>query len=90
MKKSITIERAIFPGSAALGRELTDAASHLAPSHQAPRSLLSTQHEAHSTLQEAALTEQGLRDARLVLGPAVCMPFSVPNTPPFSIVAYWH
>lgn len=61
MKKLITTERTIFPGCAALGRELTDAASHLAPSRQALMLLLSTQHEANSTLQEAALTEQDLR-----------------------------
>lgn len=83
------MERTIFPGCAALGRELTDAASHLAPSHQAPRPLLSTQHEAHSTLQEAALTEQVLSDASLALGPTVCMPFSDSDAAPFSIAAYW-
>lgn len=84
------MERTIFPGCAALGSELTNAASHLAPSRQAPRPLLSTQHEAHSTLQEAALTKQVLSDAPLaLLGPTVCMPFSVSDAAPFSIAAYW-
>lgn len=88
MKKFITIERTIFPGSAAPGREVTDAASHLAPSRQALRPPLSTQHEALSTLQEAALTRFSC--AHLALGPAVCKAFSVPDTPSFSTAAYWH